>query len=81
MATKKEQLDALALKQSRLTATRARAQVEHDAAIAARDAAVARLREYGVSTSAEAGDLLKALEAELDEEIQKISSALEAAGA
>lgn len=77
----KDQLDALALKQSRLTAARARAQVEHDNAIAARDAAVARLREYGVSTSAEASALLQALEAELAEEIQKISAALEVAGA
>lgn len=76
-----DQIKNLKARMSAATASRARAQVEHDNALKERDAALAGLKDFGVTTAPEASALLERLERELVEALENVEAALKEAEA
>lgn len=79
MATPEETLSALRTKIASATAAHARAQVEHDNAVAAQQKALESLRGYGISSVEEAREKLASLDAALTEELSAVADALSGA--
>lgn len=81
MSVTEEHLAGLRARIQQATSAQVRAQVEHDNAVKARDDALAALKAYGVSTSAEAVALQSQLEQQLADEVAAVEAALKEAGA
>lgn len=80
MAITEDTLRGLREQINQATADRARAQAGYDAAVEQRDKALAGLKEFGVSTPAEAAARLKALETELEQALAEVEQGLMEAG-
>jgi len=79
MTTTEETLKILRAKITAANSAHARAEVEYDNAVRERDAALAALKDFGVSTPEEAAAKLAELEAELAKELAAVEAALEEA--
>lgn len=76
-----ETLATLRTKITAAEAARTRASVESENAIKARDQALAGLKEFGVTTTAQATEKLAELKADLDAALAEVESALTESGA
>lgn len=74
------QLADLRRRISAAQAARARAQVEHDHAVADRDQALDELRRRGVTSSAEVTALVQKLESAVSEALDELETQLKEAG-